>query len=100
MAVDEAFAPAYGAGITVSPAVASAVSAVGLGNKTLVLTNTGANICYVRVGVAGAVATAADMPIPAGAQVCLSKFQDSTHVAYISAAGTTLNIIPGEGYLV
>jgi hypothetical protein len=99
MAVNVPFAPAYGKGVTVSPAIASAATAVGLGNKNLFLTNTGANICYVRVGIVGAVATAADMPIAAGAQVCLSKFQDNTHVAYISAAGTTLNIMPGEGYI-
>lgn len=99
MAIEQPFSPAYGSGITVSPAVASAASAVGLGNKNLVLSNTGSNICYIHVGYTGAVASATDMPILAGTQVTITKPQEATHVAYISAAGTTLNIMPGEGWL-
>jgi hypothetical protein len=42
MATEQPFSPSYGSGVTVSPGVASAASAVGYGNKNLVLTNTGA----------------------------------------------------------
>ena len=98
MAVLDTFAPAYGQGITVSPAAASASSTIGVGSKSLTLTNLGAEVCYVRVGKAGIVATTADYPLLAGTQVSISKFQDDTTVAYISAVGTSLHIIPGEGW--
>jgi hypothetical protein len=99
MATEQPFSPSYGSGVSVSPGVASAASAVGYGNKNLVLTNTGANICYVHVGYVGEVASTVDMPVVAGTQITITKPQEATHVAYISAAGTTLNIMPGEGWL-
>lgn len=99
MAVLETFNPSYGAGVTVAPGIASASSLVGLARKSLCLTNLGSVVCYVRVGVAGIAATAADYPVPVGGQVSITKDQDHTTVAYITAAGTgSLHIIPGEGF--
>ena len=98
MAVLETFAPHYGAGIIVAPAAGSAASAIGLSSKTICLSNLGANVCYVRTGLSTAVATTADFPVLPGFQVTISKPQDDTHVAYISAAGTSLHIIDGEGF--
>lgn len=98
MAVLDTFAPWYGSGIVVSPGVASASSTIGRGSKSLTLTNLGANLCYVRVGTGSITASAADYPLLSGAQVSISKAQDDTTVAYISASGTTLHILPGEGF--
>lgn len=92
------FAPRFGAGVVVTPSSSSASSTVGLGNKCIAFTNTGANICYVRVGIGAQTATTADFPIPAGQQRIIYKGEDANTVAYISASGTTLQIIPGEGW--
>lgn len=98
MTIIATFAPSYTKGVSVSPAAPSASTQVGAGSKTICLTNTGANICYVRIGVSGVAATTADYPVLSGSQVTISKNMDDTHVAYISASGTTLHIIPGEGF--
>lgn len=100
MTARQPIAPAYGTGQSVAPAAASAVAALTPGSNQLVLTNLGAAVCYVRVGdAAGApVATANDYPIPAGAQVVITKGQQQNALAHISAAGTTLHIMNGEGF--
>lgn len=93
------FIPWRGQNIVVSPAAGSAVSTIGKGAKSIRFVNSGTNICYVRIGsaVSAASATTADTPILPGGYAILGKFQDDDTVAYISAAGTTLNIQPGEG---
>ena len=97
MAIDTSFNPAYGRGVVVTPAGTSASSELGRGSKSIVVTNSGAGLCYVRTGDSSAVASDADYPVLPSQQVSLGKFQDDTHVAYISADGTTLHIIAGEG---
>lgn len=101
MTIKSPFQPRYGAGVAVAPAAASATSTLGLGNKTLRVRNTGAtNIMFFRTGRAAdgaVVATSADMPVSPGETVYVEKFQDHDTVAYISAAGTTAQIISGEG---
>ena len=94
------FAPKFGSGITVSPGAASASSSVGLNNKTLCITNLSSTVVsYVRTGNTGLTATAADYPIPAGAQVSISKPDDHDFVAYIApAGGGSLHIMVGEGF--
>jgi len=98
--INQTFAPAYGQGVVVaSVTTSSAASAVGDGAKSLVITNTGSNAIYLRTGLTGAVATTADYLLLSGAQVSISKPQDHTHVAYITATSTSsLHIIPGEGF--
>ncbi len=99
MAVDATFAPSYTKGVTVAPGVASASTTIGAGSKSLCLTNLSTVVCYVRVSSVSASATTADYPVPAGAQVTISKPQDDGIVSYITAAGTSsLHIIPGEGF--
>ena len=93
------FMPAYTQGITVSPGVTSASSPIGLGAKSLCLTNLGSVTCYVRAGQSGIAATAADYPVLPNTQVTIEKFQDFSTVAYITASGTgSLHIMPGEGF--
>lgn len=92
------FSPSYNRGVTVTPAAASASTTIGGATNTLCLTNLGANVCYVRLSDAATTASTADYPIPGGAQVVITKPRDYDIVAYISAAGTTLHILPGEGF--
>ena len=98
--IDQTFAPAYGSAILVASVTnSSAASAVGLGSKSLVVTNTGAANIYLRTGLSGAVATAADYILLPLSQVSISKPQDHTHIAYLTDTGTSsLHIIPGEGF--
>jgi uncharacterized cupin superfamily protein len=100
MAVQAAFNPAYGSGVTVSPGVASASSTVGGGSKALVITNLSSTVvAYVRVGEGSATATTADYPVLPSTQIVLSKAQDQNVVAYIApAGGGSLHIMAGEGY--
>lgn len=92
------FQPAATQGQTVAPAAASAAITMGFGNKNICFTNLGANVCYVRIGPAGIIASAADYPVLPNSQIVLSKQQDDNTMAHISAAGTTLHAIPGEGW--
>jgi hypothetical protein len=99
--IEQTFAPAYGQAVVVaSVTTTSAASAVGLGSKSLVITNTGdTNAIYLRTGLSTAVATTADYCLMPSAQVSISKPQDHTHIAYITAASTSsLHAIPGEGF--
>lgn len=98
MSIRAPFQATYGSGQVVTPAAASADIVIGIGNKNLCLTNLGAAVCYVRVGVGIQVATTADYPVPPNAQVVISKAQDDDHLAHISATGTTLQVIAGEGW--
>lgn len=92
------FSPSYGRGITVAPGAASASTDVAGNSQTLCLTNLGANVCYVRMSDVAVAATTADYPIPGGAQVTITKPREYDLLTHISAAGTTLHIIPGEGF--
>lgn len=92
------FFPQYGSGQTVSPAAASATVNLLAGTKNVMLTNTGLNVCYVRIGATAVAATTADVPVLPGTQVVVSKDQDYTALTHISAAGTTLHIMTGEGW--
>ena len=99
--INQTFGPAYGQAVNVaSVTTTSAASAIGEGSKSLVVTNTGStNAVYLRTGTSTAVATTADYVIMPNAQVSISKPQDHTHIAYITASSTSsLHVIPGEGF--
>jgi hypothetical protein len=100
MAIQASFGPSYGTGVTVSPTTSSASSTLGLGSKSLVITNLSTTIAsYVRVGTGSATATTADYVVLPSSQVSISKDQDANTVAYITASGTgSLHIMAGEGY--
>lgn len=94
------FAPAYGQGISVSPANTSANTVFGQNATSLCITSRNAIECFVRVGTgAGLAATTADYLVPPNGQVSISKFLDYDRIAYIApAGGGSLHIIPGEGF--
>lgn len=90
--------PGYGSGQVLGPGVASATATLKTGSKQLILTNQGANVCYVRVGQSAAAASTADYPVPAGAQVVITKAMDDNQLSHISPLGTTLHVMNGEGF--
>lgn len=91
------FNPQAGANLVVSPGPASASSPINPKSKSVRLVNSGANICYVRVGVTTATASTADTPVLPNSSLIISKADGQDTIAYISAAGTSLNIQTGEG---
>lgn len=97
MTVRSAFNPRRGANSIATPAAASASVAIDANAKSVRLVNSGANICYVRIGTGAQTATTADTPIRAGSDLILAKAEGEDTLAHISAAGTTLNIQTGEG---
>lgn len=97
----QAFGPVYGSNQTVTPAAASAnVLLASPGSSQLRLLNTGANICYVRTYRAAdgvSAATTADYPIPASTGSVITKPAAHDSISHISATGTTLQFMAGEG---
>jgi hypothetical protein len=99
MATLNTFNPGFGTGVTVAPGTGSARTALRSGSQSLCLTNLGTVTVYIRTGDVTSVATAADYPILASQQVTITRRQDDTHVAYITASGTgSLHIMAGEGF--
>lgn len=90
--------PAYTTGQIVTPAAGSATISIRKGNKQQILTNQGANVCYVRIGQGIGAATTADYPVPAGSQVVVTRADDDDQLSHISPLGTTLHIMNGEGF--
>jgi hypothetical protein len=91
------FKPNYTTGQTVTPAAAAASVAINSADKQVCLTNTGLNDCYVRIHTDAMSATTADFLVLAGAQVIITKAVGDDVLSHISASGTTLHIITGEG---
>lgn len=92
-----AFNASRGTNQVVTPAAASAYVAIDPVAKAVRLVNSGANICYVRIGAGAQTATTADLPIRAASEIIVSKGDGEDTIGYISAAGTSLNIQTGEG---
>jgi hypothetical protein len=95
-----AFQPAYNLGVTVTPNVTSASVTLGFTSESVVFTNLGATVVYVRVGNAatGAPATTSGYPVLVGSQVSIGKDQDDDTVSFISPGGAgSLHIIQGIG---
>ena len=91
------FMPHYGAGQVVTPAAAAANATINKDDEYVMCSNIGTNVCYVEIGLTGAVtATTADMVIPAGQQVLIRKGKGMDQISHISATGTTLHIITGH----
>jgi len=98
MTINARVQPGYGSGQTVTPAAAAATVSLSGCSRQLILTNLGANPCYVRVGQGVPNASTSDYPIPAGRQVVISKAPADNQLSHISAAGTTLHVMNGEGF--
>jgi hypothetical protein len=93
------FIPKYAAGQTVAPTTTAANVTLGVGSKSLCLTNLGSVLVFVRASSSGAAATSNDYPVPVGSQVTIGKFQDDSVLSHIAESGTgSLHIIQGEGF--
>lgn len=97
MTIRSAFKPHYGSNQVVTPAAASASITISTDDKSVRVCNTGANIGYFRTSAAATTATTADVPVPAGQTVIIEKPQEHGVLAHISAAGTTFQVMTGEG---
>lgn len=100
--------PTYGSNVVLTAAATSAQSTLGPGaaaNANLRVVNTGAAKGYFRtynaadavVTPALGVATTADVPVTAGLATTITKPKTHDSIAYISATGTTLEAMGGEG---
>ena len=97
----QAFAPAYGKGVTVVPGVASAVQALPNNNSAVELTNLSTTIsCSVRFGETAALTATlgGDYVLLPGMKSVITKQRGYQFFAYIgSGAAGSLHVIPGEG---
>lgn len=91
------FYPHRGSNQVVTPAAASASVTINAADQSVRLVNSGAAICYVRIGTGAQTATTDDTPVRTGESVILGKGDGENTLAHISAAGTTLNIQTGKG---
>lgn len=96
------FFPKYNSNQIVTPGAASAAITIDGDNRQVRIVNTGANIAYVQTcssrDNATHVASTADFPIPGGMAATITKDTSHDRLAHISAAGTTLNIMTGDGF--
>jgi len=94
--------PRWGSNQLLTATNTSAQATVNGNTKQIHVENTGAtNPVYVRTGNSAngiVVATTADLRISPGTVEVFTKPQDDNRIAYISAAGTTLEVIEGEGW--
>lgn len=103
MSALQPFNPRWGSNQLLTAAAASASATLSGNTKQIRATNTGAtNPVYIRTGNSAngtVTATTADLRISPGVVVVFTKPQSDDSLAYISASGTTLEIIEGEGWL-
>jgi hypothetical protein len=101
MTVRSPFKPHYGSNQVITPGAASAVANINGTDKTVRVSNTGAAIGYFRTysSTEAPVPTAstADMPVAAGETAYIEKAEGHDRLAHISAAGTTFQVMTGEG---
>jgi len=102
MSAFQRFMPTYGSGQALAAAAASAAVAINAQNKQVRVVNMGAAIAFVRtyssLTVPAPAATAADLPVAPNTTVTFSKDETHDRLAHISATGTTLQVITGEGF--
>lgn len=101
MTFKQPFDPKYGSNQVLTAGAAALVATIDKANKQVRIVNSGANGAHIRCYSSQAspvpVASTADFFIPAGMASVITK--DGTHdqLSYISALGTTLHVITGEG---
>jgi len=91
------FYPDRGTNQVTTPGAVSASVAINAVSKAVRVVNSGANICYVRVGSGAQTANTSDTPVRSGESIILGKGDGDDTLAHISAAGTTLHVQTGEG---
>lgn len=103
MSIKQPFSPHYGANQVITAAAASATVVIDplRTSKQLRIMNGGTGLVYVRVFDSRnghADATTSDFPVDAGMSSTITKQQEYDSISYISADGTVINVIPGNGW--
>src|SRR5690348_9439417 len=101
MSAKQPFSPHYGTNQLLSPAAGALIANLDPNDKNVRLVNTGTNPAYIRIysstGTAE-VATTADFLISGGGTATITKAMGQDRMSYISALGTTMQCITGEGW--
>lgn len=94
--------PKWGSNQLLTATGSSQQATVNGQTKQIHVENTGTtNPVYIRTGNSAngtITATTADLRLSPGTVEVITKPQDDNRVAYISASGTTLELIEGEGW--
>jgi hypothetical protein len=101
MTIKQPFSPQYGSNQVLTAGATSAKVNINKDSKQVRVVNTGANKGYIRIYDSSnddPAATTADCPVAAGAAVVVTKGGNQDSIAYISATGTTLEVMTGEGF--
>jgi len=95
------FNPSYGTNQVLTAGAASLPATVNKDDDQVRIVNSGASKAYVRcyssLTVPAPAATTADACVAAGQTSTFTKGQVNDRVAYISAGGTTLDLMTGNG---
>lgn len=101
MTIKQPFFPQYGSNQVLAAAAASASAAINQDCKQLRVVNTGPNKGYFRTynsNNGAQSATVADCPVPTGMATTVTKDMTHNAIAFISAGGTTFEVMTGEGF--
>lgn len=100
--IEQPFCPAYGRTVAAATINGAVNVTVPTDSRQILLVNVGTQLVFVRVKPQGvtADATAADMPLAAGASRVITKDPQSQGVVSIAATavGSTVYVCPGDGY--
>lgn len=101
MTIRQPFFPQYGSNQVLASAAASATVSINAKCKQVRITNTGAAKAYVRTYNSinpAQPATVADCVILPNSERVLTKDEGHDQLSHISATGTTLEVMTGEGF--
>lgn len=100
MSALQPFSPHFGTNQVLTAGAAALNATIDAVDKEVRIMNTGANIAYVRISRTDAIvaATTADFPIASGQTSTITKADGQNNLSYISAAGTSLQVMSGEGW--
>lgn len=96
MTVRSPFKPTYGSNQVITVGATNAVS-ISKDNKSVRIVNSGSALGYFRTGTGAVTASAADVPVAAGACIIIEKPQEHDKIATFCATSTTFQVMTGEG---
>jgi len=97
MSIRAPFEPRRGANQVFGITPVSGSTSIDPKAKSIRIVNSGANLCYIRVGTGAQTASTADMVVLGNTSVIVSKGEGEDTIAAISPSGTTLHVQTGEG---
>lgn len=103
MTAKQPFAPTYGSNQVLTANSSSQTATIGTGNKQIRVVNSGSNKAYFKTynsqgGTVSKTASTTDVCVLAGGAFTGTINADHDKLAYISASGTTLEVMTGEGF--